>query len=240
MNEKKIRIRASSISEIFWNHIYHYSGHLLSNINDHIKELYLGNKSNIELAEYNTGSISMLDAFHLACLFRFYSFDRVVEVGTFIGNSALAMAYGNSLTQTSSVIHTCDYSNDIRLSNPYKDTDIVQYPKTTSTQMLTQLVEESFQADFVYLDGRVAPEDLVLLDRITTDKTVIGFDDFEGIEKGVVNLSAVMRIKKFGAHIHVPPPEYEVFRKLPLWNSPHARSVTMLLVPPSFFSFSRS
>jgi hypothetical protein len=39
----------------------------------------------------------------------------------------------------------------------------------------------------MYLDGRIQDEDLQYFPQITHDQTVFVFDDFEGIEKGVVN-----------------------------------------------------
>jgi hypothetical protein len=39
----------------------------------------------------------------------------------------------------------------------------------------------------MYLDGRLQQSDLELFHKIVHDQTVFVFDDFEGIEKGVVN-----------------------------------------------------
>jgi hypothetical protein len=53
--------------------------------------------------------------------------------------------------------------------------------------MFQHLAEEKIVVDLIYLDGRIQAEDFDYLASITHDKTVIVFDDFEGIEKGVAN-----------------------------------------------------
>lgn len=239
MNNALVRINPKSISDIFWKYVYQSAAYLHSDIERQIVEFYKENEIKRQYADYNTGSVGLLDIFNLVCLTKFFSFEKVVEVGTFIGNSTQAIAYGCTLGERESVIHTCDYSNDIRINNLFATSEIVQYPKTSSTQMLTKLVNEGFQSDFVYLDGRLAAEDLNLLDKVSHEKTVIGFDDFEGIEKGVINLSMVAGMKKFGAHIHVAPVAFDVFQGLPIWTSTSTKSIMMLLIPPSYFSFTR-
>jgi hypothetical protein len=83
-------------------------------------------------------------------------------------------------------IHTCDMTNAINIS-PVSDSKLFQYPKLSSTSMFQHLAEEKIVVDLIYLDGRIQAEDFDYLASITHDKTVIIFDDFEGIEKGVVN-----------------------------------------------------
>ena len=41
--------------------------------------------------------------------------------------------------------------------------------------------------DIVHLDGRLKQEDFNLLKNNITEKTIFILDDFEGIEKGVIN-----------------------------------------------------
>jgi hypothetical protein len=41
--------------------------------------------------------------------------------------------------------------------------------------------------DLIYLDGRLSQQDVEPLNKIIHEKTVFVMDDFEGVEKGVVN-----------------------------------------------------
>jgi hypothetical protein len=84
-----------------------------------------------------------------------------------------------------STIYTCDVSNRIQV-DPDNDL-IIQYPKTSSTDMFKDLAEKKIGVDLMYVDGRLQREDLDLFHKIIHDQTVFVFDDFEGTEKGVVN-----------------------------------------------------
>jgi hypothetical protein len=53
--------------------------------------------------------------------------------------------------------------------------------------MFKALADKRTSVDLMYLDGRIQDEDLQYFPQITHDQTVFVFDDFEGIEKGVVN-----------------------------------------------------
>jgi hypothetical protein len=133
-------------------------------------------------ADYNTGSLPYDDAVELYKLVRVFAPQIIAEVGTFIGVSTRVMREG----AWSADIHTCDMTNAINIS-PVSDSKLFQYPKLSSTSMFQHLAEEKIVVDLIYLDGRIQAEDFDYLASITHDKTVIIFDDFEGIEKGVVN-----------------------------------------------------
>jgi hypothetical protein len=57
--------------------------------------------------------------------------------------------------------------------------------------MFKEMAEIVLGVDFMYLDGRLQQSDLELFHKIVHDQTVFVFDDFEGIEKGVVNAMMV-------------------------------------------------
>ena len=57
--------------------------------------------------------------------------------------------------------------------------------------MLRQL-EESKIVDFIHLDGRLENEDGSMLKNKINDNTLFVLDDFEGNEKGVVNLFTLL------------------------------------------------
>jgi predicted O-methyltransferase YrrM len=135
-------------------------------------------------AEYNTGSLSVDDAAELYRLVKFFKPSTIAEVGTFIGVSTMAMYMADKYVS----IDTCDMSNDI--PNLFEDTKgmVTYFPKTSSTEMFKKLAEEENPSiDLIYLDGRLGQSDAEPLSKIVHDKTVIVFDDFEGIEKGVIN-----------------------------------------------------
>ena len=132
-------------------------------------------------ADYNTGSVPYDDAVELYKLARFFQPKVIAEVGTFIGVSTRVMWWA----APASTVYTCDVSNRIQV-DPDNDL-IIQYPKTSSTDMFKDLAEKKVGVDFMYLDGRLQREDLDLFHKIVHDQTVFVFDDFEGTEKGVVN-----------------------------------------------------
>jgi predicted O-methyltransferase YrrM len=132
-------------------------------------------------ADYNTGSVPYDDAVELYKLAKFFQPKVIAEVGTFIGVSTRTMRLGAS----SADIYTCDVSNRIQIDS--SDTKLYQYPKTSSTDMFKDLAEKKIGVDLMYLDGRVQEEDFQYFPSIMHDQTIFVFDDFEGIEKGVVN-----------------------------------------------------
>jgi hypothetical protein len=133
-----------------------------------------------EQADYNTGSLSEGDAADLHKIVSFFKPDVVAEVGTFIGVSTniIYRACKGAVIH----IHTCDGSNDIKLELP-----VTQYPKTMSHDMFKAMAEKGIKVDLVYLDGRLGQEDIEPLNKVLAPHTVFVLDDFEGIEKGVVN-----------------------------------------------------
>ena len=135
-----------------------------------------------EEADYNTGSLPYDDAVELYKLVRFFKPSVIAEVGTFIGVSTRVMREAVS----PAAIYTCDSANDIDIS-PANDSKLFQYPRCTSIEMFTDLAEKGVKVDLIYLDGRLSQLDAEPLSKIVHDQTVFVFDDFEGIEKGVVN-----------------------------------------------------
>lgn len=144
----------------------------------------------VEQAAYRTGSISALDAGELRAIVEAFQPEVIAEVGTYIGRSTRAMAAGMNGGQ----IYTCDASNDIKLPATYGAT-VEQFPMTTSTGMFRALVERGVRVDMFYIDGRLAPEDVELMQKLSATPLVV-LDDFEGTEKGVAN--AMLLSNAFG------------------------------------------
>jgi predicted O-methyltransferase YrrM len=132
-----------------------------------------------------TGSISLQSIKTVWLLANYFQPVVIVEVGTYIGRSTLAMVSGagNSLR----CLFTCDITFDTWKPPTAEVASKVQYfGKTSSTDMLRDLVDRA-QVDLFLLDGRIQKEDLQLIRSLRHDRTVFLIDDFEGVEKGVDN-----------------------------------------------------
>ncbi len=209
-------------SEAFWRGVFAESDFFKPIENDFAQQS-LGLESLRVQAEYNTGSISAFSAWGLFLLCRYFKVRRAIEVGTFIGRSTLAMTKAMNL-QGGGEIHTCDASNEIKLTQ-HPPTRIVQYQKQTSTQMLNAL---SGKFDFVFIDGRLNEADIARMAELLTDDAIVALDDFEGMEKGVANLFNMRLHPRFQNLFLIPPPSLEMTEKLGYTS----RSLTAVLLPP--------
>jgi predicted O-methyltransferase YrrM len=152
-------------------------------------------------ADYNTGSISAGAAWCLYSLVRHFGLTRAIEVGTFIGRSTIAMASAMDDGGRPGEIFTCDLSNSLDL--PWTGrTRITQFKAANSTAMLGRL-DGAF--DLAFLDGRLQADDLERLEQLLSPDAIIALDDFEGMEKGVSNLSLLRRSARFKSHALIYP-----------------------------------
>jgi len=133
------------------------------------------------VAKYNTGAVPIAAGITLRGLTEWFGPRVVVEIGTFIGMSTTCMRARDH-------VYTCDKSNDCLPS----DRGRTCYPYRGSTPMLTDLVRRRVRAGFFFFDGRIQMEDLPLIREIATGDAVFGFDDYEGGEKGVVNVNRLL------------------------------------------------
>lgn len=149
-------------------------------------------------ARYNTGSVGLETALLLRALSAHFKPKIIIEVGTFIGTSTMAL-------QASEHLYTCDRDNDCLPS----DRSRTCFPYTRATDMFTQLVQQKVKADLVFLDGRLKSNtDVPLLMKLTHDKTVFVFDDFANGQKGMANFKI---LAPFLANHGLLQP-YDVFR----------------------------
>ena len=224
-----INISTYRFSNIFWDIVLETS----EGVTEEVKSSFYSSSLNLENlrvhANYNTGSISISQAYLLYLVTKFFNPQKVIEVGTFIGRSTIAMAMGIESKRKDGEIHTCDSSNDILLPY-YGSTSIIQYPRQTSVDMLKQLTSTF---DFVFLDGRVQSEDLKLLDSLIHKDTVIALDDFEGMEKGVINLTYLRKLGKLKDYMLVYPATQSQLES----NGLKGRSLLSLLIPRHFVRF---
>ena len=102
--------------------------------------------------------------------------------------------------------------------------------KKTSTDMLKTL---NSKFDFCFLDGRLTEEDFPLFDNLINENTVIALDDFEGMEKGVINLINLRKLQKLNNHFLAYPPSESYLQKIGL----NSYSLTAVLLPFSLIQF---
>ena len=72
-----------------------------------------------------------------------------------------------------------------------------------STDLLRKILESNKKVDMVFIDGRISNEDCNILAKVMNNNCVIVLDDFEGVEKGVVN--AMMLRNAFKGMILIEP-----------------------------------
>ena len=187
-------------------------------------------------ADYNTGSISASTAWLLFSVSYYLKTKKIIEIGTFIGKSTIAMAMGMKKDYAQCEIHTCDASNTIILPN-VNNVKITQYPKTGSTEMLLSLASVKTNSglfDLIHIDGRLMPNDYKPLKSLLSGNAIIVIDDFEGVEKGVIN---AINLKKNGFeedYFLVYPPVEELLKKYGLVSN----STTGLLIPKKIIALS--
>jgi len=181
-------------------------------------------------AEYNTGSISFSSAWCLYNLVRYFKPKRIIEIGTFIGKSTISMCQAQDDEGINEAeIYTCDLSNQISLPWNGK-TKIHQFQKQSSTEMLKKLTGVF---DFLFFDGRLSEEDLVLLSKLISNKTIIALDDFEGMEKGVINLINLRLIPQLANYILIYPPTEDALKQYQFT----AHALTAVMIPIEMISF---
>lgn len=138
-------------------------------------------------ADYNTGSLTRDDMADLISIASYFKPKILAEVGTFIGRSTYALAVGaGDMAQ----IYTCDASNDIPLPElPTDSATVLRNPRLSSVEMFNRMLADGMakQVDLFFIDGRLTEADLILINQLSHERTVLVLDDFEGIEKGVDN-----------------------------------------------------
>ena len=227
MNTINLSVRI--ISEIFWKIIFSEDELITSSIKTKLFDDLINLEKLRGQADYNTGSIGLTQAYSLYLFLKHFKPEKIIEVGTFIGRSTLSMANAVDTYSDIGEIHTCDMSNNILL--PWKGkTNIKQYPNTKSLEMLKELNGEF---DLIFLDGRISDEELELLENLISQKTIIILDDFEGMEKGVMNLTKLRKLQKLNNHFQINPPTEEFLKSYQF----KTHSLMAALVPINLFRF---
>ncbi len=197
-----ININPSDLSNIFWKKILDNSFMKSRTIQSEFFKKIDSLDSLRSQSSYNTGSISSTTAWQLFSVVLFFKPKKIIEVGSFIGKSTFSMALSadNYLAEGNCHIYCCDYSNEIHFPNMTK-TKIMQFHKTSSTEMLRQLEGKGI-FDFIHLDGRLENADCDILQKQINEDTLFMLDDFEGNEKGVVNLFTLLNQNLISRNTH--------------------------------------
>jgi predicted O-methyltransferase YrrM len=226
----KVKLSSRLLTEVFWSIMFQKDEERLDE-----REALFRRLNSLEslrtTADYNTGSISAAAGWCLYNVVRHFKPKRIIEVGTFIGKSTVSMAAALDDQQVFGEIFTCDGSNAIEL--PWDgQTRIRQFPKTLSGDMFAAI---DAPCDMVFLDGRLRKQDLQLLDPLITEDTIFVLDDFEGMEKGVINLTQLMSMEKLRNHFLLFPPSTSWLAQ----RGYTSHSVSAVLMPMSSFVFTR-
>jgi hypothetical protein len=226
-------INRTSFSELFWNNIFNNGATIIEQAKKNIISKHLEIEQLRKSADYNTGSISIAASVGLSLLINYFRPHVVAEVGTFIGRSTYSIALGHSLNGIKSPqIHTCDFSNDIRVDFDAILENVIQYPKKSSTEMLESIVNQNISPDIYLLDGRIQDDDISLLLKLQAENSLFFLDDFEGTEKGVSNAFTLLNVFK-NKFILAYPPSNSFLRSHGFSDS----SSTAVLIPLSKIAF---
>ncbi len=226
-------INRTSFSELFWNIIFNNGATIIEQSKNNIISKHLEIEQLRKFADYNTGSISISASVGLSLLINYFRPHVVAEVGTFIGRSTYSIALGHSLNGIKSPqIHTCDFSNDIRVDFDAILENVIQYPKKSSTEMFECIVNQNISPDIYLLDGRIQNDDIPLLLKLQAENSLFFLDDFEGTEKGVSNAFTLLNVFK-NKFILAYPPSNSFLRSHGFSDS----SSTAVLIPLSKIAF---
>jgi predicted O-methyltransferase YrrM len=226
---RTVDISLRLLSEAVWKRILEASAYRLAEKRQSFFEIMASLESLRRHAEYDTGSISTASAWILYAVSHYFRPERILEVGTFIGRSAIALAMGSEDAGSSVELHTCDMSNMIELPRVGQG-QFRQYPRTSSTAMFTKILSDrksERRFDLLNLDGRLQDEDFALLERLCSPDVIVALDDFEGTEKGVVNLINLRNRNFLSSHLLIYPCSEPLLRQFGFCD----HSTTALLLP---------
>ncbi|MDF3031850.1 MAG: hypothetical protein K0R03_2408 [Moraxellaceae bacterium] len=230
----KFTLNFQNLSHAMLSRLVDLHGHLLPGFVPQLVSHYAELETHRARMSYNTGSISLSAGVFLFMVCNTFKPKVVVEVGTFLGKSTTAMALGMSWNDsTERHIYTCDKDNPCLLAASIGPVRIHPHSGQTSTEMFRHLVSQGVKADILSLDGRLTAEDLPLLSDLCHSETVVLLDDFEGIEKGVVNYQALMSL--LPNYLFMPPVMSSRLQAFGVVD-PHC---TAMLMPTSLLAITR-
>jgi predicted O-methyltransferase YrrM len=232
MSELSIRFNPRYLSDIAWDQWIEALEEELPAAKEKLADAAARCEETRPSMAYNTGSVSFSTMLLLYCLVRNSKPSNIFEIGTFIGKTTTAMAIACDRNGKTSEIFTCDGNNDFHLPKIAK-TPVHGFPRASSTSALKSLLERKISIELAVFDGRLVPEDIPLLEQLTTANTLFALDDFEGMEKGVANYMLMRSRQKFASHALIYPASTRTLAKLGL----NSVSTVALLVPVSNIVF---
>lgn len=189
---KKLYINESMISEHFWATLRFSKSALPECMERTCSIVEASRVIHRKFPQEIAGTISVDSVSMLWLIARYFRPRIIAEVGTFIGRSTLALAEGAG--EGLKLLHTCDFSfSDFEIPPDVKSSfanakKIQYFPKTASSEMFRKMVPMFREkVDCFFLDGRLQSEDLGLIKELMSSDAIFILDDFEGVEKGVVN-----------------------------------------------------
>lgn len=233
-----LRLNPSTLSQALGQQLLDNGAHLKPVFEQTLIPLVSSRLLNPSLQRKDSGSINLGSALSLFLASYARSPKLVVEVGTYIGNSAAAIGLGAGMTQQPVQLFTCDLNPCTQ--EPFAGLSLPQGTKANviqgvSTKMFEFLVTNKAKIDMLHLDGRLVESDLKLLSTLLTTNTLIALDDAEGDEKGHMNLDLLRRSGLIKSHAYVEPFSRELLRR---WGL-ETRSLTGFLLPKNAISITR-
>jgi len=232
---KPLNINRYNLSQTIWRRIFENAQMI-----DYAKPEILSMAHDLgrleDKANIQTGSISAASVWALTATAYYFQPKIIAEVGTYIGRSTYALSEGMTLANVlEPVIYTCDHTNDIPVDDTpnfaTSPTYVCRYPRTSSGEMFNDLVSKGIQPDMILFDGRIAETEIDRIKKLMHRDTFFAFDDFEGLEKGVVNYSLLQKIVPHFSHILVYPPDRETLTRFGLRD----QCTTALILPNTLF-----
>ena len=223
-------ITTKLLSDAAWRKIFESTAEsLVVSKEDFVAKIHSLEKLRNE-ADFNTGSITLATAWTLYSISCHFHPTYVLEIGTFIGKSALSMALGSDDASVETEVHTCDKSNNITLPTLSRSR-IIQYQKQSSTEMLSKIKNDrnDVQFDMLHADGKIVDDDFDLLRKMLSDDAVIVLDDFDENKKGVKNFTNLRDKGLLDNYVLIGPPSDVLLKELGFIDG----STTALLVPVS-------
>lgn len=233
-----LRLSSRDLSEAFGSNLLSEYEHLRGYFWDTLVPIISARCLDKTLQRDGSGSIKLASALTLFLVATCKSPEVIAEVGTYIGNSSLAMGAGAGINKKNYKLYTCDVNECIH--EPLSGLSGSQYGQTSvingsSTQMLTTLLAADEKVDMFHVDGRLHRDDIALLKQVIKPDCIFLLDDCEADEKGHVNLHMLRNSLCGGRYVYIPPFTRSI---LSMWsvNSP---SLTGMLIPLSQISITR-
>ncbi|MFZ5699088.1 MAG: hypothetical protein ACOY9J_10320 [Pseudomonadota bacterium] len=230
----KFTLNVANLSRAVQARMIDLHGHMLPTIVPELTARFGELETHRSRMGYNTGSISLSAGVFLFMVANTFKPKVTVELGTFLGKSTTSLALGAGWNDSAERdLYTVDKDNPCTLPATIGPVRIHPHPGQTSTQMYSRLVQAGVKADLLTLDGRLQAEDLPLVRDLMHSETVILLDDFEGMEKGVVNLQVLAPLTP--GHLMLPPVQDERLQHLGILDT----HCTAMLMPSSLLAITR-